>query len=124
MAANVQQLNDVGAVERVIPESVAINLTDSDIAFLVPETANSNQAKDTKSENWFGRTVAKHFGLNIGRSSDRLKVDNVIRRLTRRGGPIQCEERRDARDRHKRYFLCPSQLKMGTQPARAFCGGR
>jgi hypothetical protein len=102
--------DDVGVVTRVTPPDVAIKLGEADIAFLVAETANSDQAEKVQSENWFGYAVAKRLGIDVDTVLGRAKVENVIRDLVR-GKHIRCVSRRGRHttDRHKRNLYVPAQ---------------
>jgi hypothetical protein len=101
-------LSVVGTVECIMPPDVNIELTPSDIAFLVAETANSDQAEKPQAANWFGNTIAKHFNLNLDAGTDRIRIEGVIRDLLQRKA-IQCEMRksRNPKDRHQRKFYIP-----------------
>jgi hypothetical protein len=100
--------DDVGTVECIMPPDVSIELTPTDIAFLVAETANSDQAEKPQAANWFGNTIAKHFNLNPDAGTDRIKIEGVIRDLFQRKA-IRCEMRRsrNPKDRHQRKFYIP-----------------
>jgi hypothetical protein len=102
--------DDVGVVTRTIPPDVAIELTQADIAVLVAETANSDQAEKVQSENWFGHTVARHFKLDTDSMLDRVKVETVIAALVR-GKHIRCVSRkgRNKFDRHRRNMYVPTK---------------
>jgi hypothetical protein len=102
--------DDVGTVAFVIPPNAAIELTDSDIAFLVAETANGDCAEKPQAENWFGYVIAKHFELDADTGLGRVKVEGVIRDLKQR--KLIKVEKRKARhsksgDRHARNFYAP-----------------
>jgi hypothetical protein len=102
--------DDVGTVELVIPPDAAIELTESDIAFLVAETANGDCAEKPQAENWFGFVIAKHFNLDPDSGLERVKIEGVIRDLRQR--KLIKVERRKAKhsksgDRHARNFYVP-----------------
>jgi hypothetical protein len=101
--------DDVGVVTRVTPPDVAIKLSGADIAFLVAEAANSDQAEKVQSENWFGHAVAKRLGLDVDTGLGRAKVENVIRDLVR-GKHVRCVSRkgRHTADRHRRNLYVPT----------------
>jgi hypothetical protein len=102
--------DDVGTVEFVIPPNAAIELTESDIAFLVAETGNKDCAEKPQHANWFGYVVAKHFELDADSGLGRIKIEAVIRDLVQRK-LIRVERRRGKNqkpsDRHTRNFYVP-----------------
>jgi hypothetical protein len=102
--------DDVGTVELVIPPNAAIELSESDIAFLVAETANSDCAEKPQAENWFGFIIAKHFDLDPDSGLGRVKIEGVIRDLKQRK-LLKVERRRGKNqkktDRRARNYYVP-----------------
>ena len=99
-----------GTVELVVPPDAAIELTESDIAFLVAETANKDCAEKPQSDSWFGFVIAKHFDLDPDNGLARVKIEGVIRDLKQRK-LIKVEKRKakhsKSGDRHARNFYAP-----------------
>jgi hypothetical protein len=99
--------DDVGTVEFVIPPNAAIELSESDITFLVAEVANGDCAEKPQAESWFGYVIAKHFDIDADTGLGRVKIEGVIRDLKQR--KLIKVERRKAKhakpgDRHARNF--------------------
>jgi hypothetical protein len=101
--------DEVGVVERVTSPDATIEMSASDIEILRAEVANADWAVDKKSDTWFGKAVAKHFGLDLTMGLDTTKVENAIARL--RGLGIIIVEPRNPRpgssNRRRRDFYGP-----------------
>jgi hypothetical protein len=76
--------DDVGTIMRIVPADASVELTQGDIAFLLAEVGNNDCAERSDLENWFGYTVAKHFGFDLKDYVGRLKTEAVIDTLKRR----------------------------------------
>jgi hypothetical protein len=102
--------DDVGTVELVIPPNADIELTESDVAFLMAEITNGDCAEKPQSESWFGYVIAKHFELDADTGLGRIKIEGVIRDLRQRK-LIKVEKRKakhsKSGDRHARNFYAP-----------------